>query len=214
MKKIILCNNLFMKRSLKKLSFILLLILMIILCYALKSKITKEGTSLRAGIYLEDPNGKALEIANTLVEKYDSVDFYICETYDELKNKVATTEYECGYVFPKDFNERLYNNDLNEIVDVYFSPATFLTTMTNEYVFSEIFEEYAFNRLIKYFDEKEIFDIEDIDALKDELRPTYDGYINSDDTFSFEYVDNDNKTVDNDNIMSSYVLLSDRKSVV
>lgn len=208
MNKILLCNVLFMKRSLKKLSFILLLILMVLLCYLLKNRITEEGNSLTAGIYVEVPGEKTSEITTSLIENYDSVSFYMCDSLSELKEKVATNEYECGYVFDKDFEENLKNNNLDEIVDVYYSPATFLTSMTNEYVFSEIFKEYAFNEMVAFISDKDMFHISDVNNLKDELRPSYDSYINSDDTFSFEYIDSENKTIDNSKIMSSYILLS------
>lgn len=181
---------------------------MILLCYLLKNRITDEGNSLTVGIYVEGTGEKTSEIVTSLLDNYDSVSFYMCDSLSELKEKVATKEYECGYYFNRDFEKNLRNNNLDEIVDVYFSPSTFFTAMTNEYVFSEIFKEYAFNELIEYISDKDIFYISDVDSLRNELRPSYDYYLNSDETFSYNFIDSDYKTIDNSKIMSSYILFS------
>ena len=213
MKKIILCNALFVKRGFKKISFIIILLLMPVLCYLFKSSIKTTDITIKVGIYNESSDETTANICNNLFTKYDSIVFEKCNNIKELNDKVASGEYECGYVFRADFSEKLNSNDLNKIVDIYTSPSTLTDSLTNEYVFSEIFTEYAFNQLTDYISSEKMFDINGIDeitSLKAYLRPQYDYYLNSDDTFSFEYVNAENETIDNTGLISSYVLLSIR----
>jgi ABC-2 type transport system permease protein len=208
MKNLLLCNWLFIKRGFRKISFIFLLVLLPILCYILKSTVKNEGVSLKAGIYVETDSDIANQITHNLIYNYESVSFEYCNTLDELKNNVTTNVYECGYVIKSDFEEKLAKNDLDDIVDVYTSPSTFMAALTNEYVFSEIFKEYAINELAEFIANQDIFSITNILQLTDELRPIYNSYLESDKTFTFEYINADNEVIDNTNLSSSYVLLS------
>lgn len=210
MKKLLLCNWLFMKRGFKKISFMLILVALPILCYFLKSTVKEEGISLKAGIYIESESELTGQIKEHLIHNYESVSFEECATLSELKDKVASNTYECGYVFDKDFEEKLSQNNLDKIVTLYSSPSTFMASLANEYVFSEIFQKYAVNELVEYISSQDIFTIKDMAALSNELHTMYEGYLNSDDTFTFRYITADNETIDNTSLLSSYVLFSVR----
>lgn len=208
MRKILLCNLLFIKRSFKKLSFLFLLIALPILCYFLKSTVKEEGISLRAGIYIEKKGEITNEIKDNLIHQYESVSFEECATLSELKEKVASNTYECGYVLKGDFEEKLTVNDLNNIVELYTSTSTFMSPLSNEYIFSEIFKKYAVNELIEYIASQDNFTITDITQFHTDLRKTYEGYLGGDETFTFQYMNADNETIDHTELLSSYVLIS------
>ena len=145
-----------------------------VLCYLFKSSIKTTDITIKVGIYNESSDETTANICNNLFTKYDSIVFEKCNNIKELNDKVASGEYECGYVFRADFSEKLNSNDLNKIVDIYTSPSTLTDSLTNEYVFSEIFTEYAFNQLTDYISSEKMFDINGIDeitSLKAYLRP-------------------------------------------
>lgn len=210
MKKLILCNYLFIKRCLKRTSFIILLLLIPILCMVFKTNIEDTKISIKTGLYIESEDNLTNKICNNLKNNYESVTFERCSSLDELTSRVASGDYECGYVFNSDFSEKVYKNKTNNLVTVYKSPGTLTDAITDEYVFSEVFAEYGFNELAEFISSQKIFTINDIDALRSTLRPEYDYYMAGNDTFSFEYINADNEAIDNSSLLSSYVLLSVR----
>lgn len=208
MQKILLCNRLFIKRGFKKISFIFILITLPILCYFLSSTIKNEKTSIKVGIYSECNDELADKIIDNLINEYESVSFIECSSVAQLKAKVTSGSFECGYVLPEDFTEKLAYNDLNNIVELYTSPGTFLSSLSNEYIFSEIFKEYVINELAEYISAQDIFTITDATHLNQILRTMYEEYLESGETFSFRYINADNQIIDNTELLSSYFLLS------
>lgn len=208
MKRLLTCNLLFIKRCLKKLSFILLLLAIPVLCLLLKNT-TKEGaSSITAGIYLEKESPLALQISNNLISKYDSVNFELCKDKEALMNRIINGTYECGYVFSEDFDEKLLNRKTKKIVEVYVSPKTLTSALTNEYVFSELYVEYAFYELSDYIKTDNAFTDKDLSDINNTLRPIYDDYVNGDETFSFRYINPKEGRVEDTALFSSYLLLS------
>lgn len=208
MKKLILCNCLLIKRCFKKFSFILILLAIPVLCILLKDSTKENSSSITAGIYLEEDSPIAQTIANNLITKYDSVRFELCPDLDTLKKRVINGTYESGYVFSKDFDEKLQKSKTKNLVKLYISPDTLTFPLTNEYIFSELFTEYAFQELVSYIKEDEAFKKIDLSDLEDTLRPIYDDYLNGDETFSFEYINPKEGKIDSTQLFRSYLLLS------
>lgn len=208
MQKILLCNGLYIKRSFKKISFIFLLITLPIFCCFLNSVVKNESTSVKVGIYSESKSEMADKLIYNLMSKYESVSFTQCSSVSQLKDKVISGDFECGYVIPDDFAEKIACNDLNNIIELYTSPGTFLASLSNEYIFSEIFKEYAVNELTEYIAAQDIFTISDVSRLNQELRTMYEDYLNSSEIFSFRYINGENEIIDNTDLLSSYFLLS------
>lgn len=208
MKRLLICNCLFIKRCLKRLSFIILLLAIPVLCLLLKNFTDKGSSSITAGIYLEQESTLALQIAENLVNNYESVHFEICPDKETLKKRVINGTYECGYVFSKDFDKKLLNKTTKKIVEVYISPDTLTAALTNEYVFSELFTEYAFSELVDFIKNENIFKNKDMSELSRTLRPIYDGYLYGDDTFSFEYIKPNDGSQDGTELFTSYLMLS------
>ncbi len=208
MKRLLTCNLLFIKRCFKKLSFLLLLLAIPVLCLLLKNTAKDSSSSITAGIYLEKESPLALQISNNLVSKYDSVRFELCKDKEMLMNRVINGTYECGYVFSEDFDEKLLNKKTKKILEVYVSPKTLTSALTNEYVFSELFVEYAFHELVDYIKTDNIFKNKDLSDINNTLRPIYDDYVNGDETFSFRYINPKEGSVEDTSLFTSYLLLS------
>lgn len=208
MKKLLLCNLLFIKRCLRKLSFIILLLAIPILCLMLRNSSKDKSASITAGLYLEQESPLALQISDNLINKYKSVKFERCPNKETLIKRVTNGTYETGYVFSLDFDEKLINKKTKNIVKVYVSPNTLTAALTNEYVFSELFTEYAFFELVDYIKTDKVFKDKDLSNLSSTLRPIYDNYINGDETFSFKYISPEDGDIDDGSLFHSYLMLS------
>ena len=211
MKQLLICNLLFIKRNLKKFSFILLLISIPLLCYLLNlSTKGKAPNSLKVGLYLMDNSGSAKEIADNLTQNYESVHFELCDDLSVLKRKVVAGTYECGYVFTKDFNEKLAKAKCKHLVTIYASPSTIASGITSEYLFSEFFKDYAYNKMSDYLLSDGKASPEKTGYSLDELKNNYNYYLNSDETFSFRYVNPSKGEIDTSILLSSFTLASVR----
>lgn len=208
MKKLLICNVLFIKRCFRKLSFIILLLSIPVLCLLLSNTARDNSSSITAGLYLEAESPLALQIADNLVSKYDSVKFELCPSKKALIKRVTNGTYESGYVFSADFDEKLLNKETKKIVEVYTSPSTLTAALTNEYVFSELFTEYAFSELADYIKNDTVFEDKDLSGLSSTIRPIYDDYLNGTETFSFKYIQPEEGDIDETTLFHSYLLLS------
>ncbi len=211
MRQLLLCHFLFLKRSLKKKTFFILLISIPILCHLLNLSLKGDSpTSLRVGLYLEDNSGSAKEIANQLVSNYDSVDFEICDDLTTLKRNVVSHTYECGYVFQKDFNRKLEQADCKHMITIYASPSTIASGITSEYLFSEVFEKYAYNKMLNYLEHDGIASPESQNYSIDSIEKEYRSFLTSDETFSFRYVNPSKGEIDTSVLRASFTLSSVR----
>lgn len=209
MKRLLLYHFLLIKRAFKKLSFLLLLILIPILSILYKNNVIKNSSpNITAGVFLENDSAYANTIIDRITNQFGSVRFEKCSDVETLKKRVVMGKYECGYVFCADFDERLARSDLQDLITVYTSPATMTVALSNEYVYSEIFREYVFNRLVDYVKKDVVFAGKDMSHIEDELKPVYDGYIASDATFSFEFLDSETAVTDNSQLYTSFSLSS------
>lgn len=208
MKKLLLCNFFFIKRCFKKISFLILLFSIPILCIIFKNFSANSSSTIKSGIYIEQDSTEAQNLVQNLLTNYESIDFEICNDIDTLEKKVANNTYEAGYVISKDFEEKINTLNLNNLITVYTSPSSLCYTITNEYVFSEIFKMYAIKELSAYIKNDEVFENDDMSGLDTQLIPIYEEYLSRDSTFSFEYITSDNSTTANLNLFNSYLLMS------
>lgn len=208
MKQLILCNWLFMKRSLKKFSFLGLIFLLPLLSYLFKYTVDRSEISVNVGIVMNDDSKVAKQIEKNLKTKYKSIHFYTCNSIDELKKNVANQNYKCGYVFNRNFSDKLKNRDLNGIVDLYKSPGALIPALSNEYIFSEIFAEYAYQELHYFLVEQKDFKMLDTQEFRDNLRKNYSSYLDSDDVFAFKFIDYNGDYLKDTSLIKSYLLFS------
>src|SRR5574344_857415 len=208
MRQLLYCNLLFIKRSIKKISFIALLILLPILSFLLKHSIEDSDISIHVGIVVNDNSEMAKTIENNLLHNFKSVQFHKCNSVSDLKRKVANQTYECGYVFEQGFSDKIEKGNLNNIVELYKSPGTMINALSNEYVYSEIFSEYAYQELSNYLEKQKDFKYQESPDFHLKLRENYNNYLSSDDVFEFEFVDFDGNKLDNTNLLKSYLVLS------
>ncbi|MBQ3665182.1 MAG: hypothetical protein II919_03660 [Lachnospiraceae bacterium] len=209
MKKLFLFHYLLLKRSFKKVSFIILLLCIPVLCYLLKDNfVNGRRSTIYIGVCLDENNELAKKIFDSVETEFDSFEFVLCKDADTLQRKVIKGTYDCGYVFDEHFDEKFYSNDMSKLLTCYVSPSSTASAIANEYIFSEIFNEHAFQIMINYIKDDEVFKDQDLSNIEEELRPIYDDYLYGEDTFAFEYISSDHTVLSNDSIFHSFTLSS------
>lgn len=203
-----ICIRLFIKRLLKKGSFILILCLLPTLSLGLKYLLNDTKISIRIGLYNEDNGSSASYIIDRLTMNAEGISFIEFSSKDEMLDSIRTRSYECGFVFPENFSDLLSDGQTNTLANLYVSPGTAAASIAAEYVFSEIFALYAFEELIDFIDTRTYFSFSsgEIAAFSIRLQPVYHEYLHGDDTFSFEYVTSNNSIKDTSVILPAYIL--------
>lgn len=205
MNKIILWLFLLIKRQLKSKAFTLFLIA-IPLCIFIITHIPKAlDTSVpRIGIVLLDTDEISVKAAETLIQNSSVLGFYLCNSTEELYDNIKSGDTECGYVFPKDFTRKLDTRTYSETITVISNSSNFVSSISNEVVFSAIFREYGKNIAMNYVNTTSIFSSMKADALK-MTAEKYDKYIDGAATFHINYntLSNDGETENLNDIKST-----------
>ncbi|MCI8668865.1 MAG: ABC transporter permease [Lachnospiraceae bacterium] len=203
-----ICLRLFIKRLLNKISFILILCLLPVLSLGLKYLLKDAAITIRAGLYSEDTGPFAEYIIQQLSKNSEGITFREFSSKDEMLDSVRTRTYECGFVFSEDFSLRLSEGDTAETVGLYVSPGTAAGSIAAEYVYSEIFTLYAFEEFMDFIGTRTYlsFSPKELSSLRDRLQPAYTEYLNSDETFSFEYKTPAGSVKDTSVMLPDYIL--------
>lgn len=205
------CTLLFIKRGFKKISLIALLISMPLLSYYFKSTVNSGEPAVYAGLYVASDDETCERIKENLLKDFGSVSFVLYSSEEKLKQDVISEKLECGYTIPEDFTDRLRTNNFQRIIISYSNPSSFLLPLTNEYIFSEVFTEYAFYELTRFIANEPRFDLdeEDLPKLMEELRPVFEKNLEDDSLFYFEYINPDKEEpVEESGLFTSYVMFS------
>ena len=178
------------KRILKEPVFYLLLLCMIGSCLLLSRFSSVDNETVRVGIYLEDSTaypGEYASIRTLFTEYQGTFSFCLEPSVEALQQQVIMNEYECGYVIPSDLFESLANKQMRNLVDLYVNQNTTLSLLSNEVVFSILFDEYAFQILRNYLAQDPLLAAEDPDEIDSSARELYLSYLSGESTFNFDY---------------------------
>ncbi|MBS6951959.1 MAG: hypothetical protein KH230_01865 [Enterocloster asparagiformis] len=188
------------KRYLRRLSFLLILLLFPFGAMAFKQVEAQEHNKVRIAVYAEDRDEDSLgqELARRLLEYGEEsgqngmFEFYLCDTALAVREEVAARRAECGYVIYEGLRERLDNRDIKRCIGVYSSPSTVVDRMSTETVFSLLIEMYDRILLEQYVAEGEAF--AGLDAKEgarelaaQEAGRLYQMFLDNQSTFHFEY---------------------------
>lgn len=203
-----ICLRLFIKRLLNKVSFILILCLLPVFSLGLKYLLKDASITIRAGLYNEDTGSSAEHIIQRLSKNPEGITFREFSSKDEMLDSIRTRKYECGFVFSEDFSRRLSEGNTAETVELYVSPGTAAGSIAAEYVYSEIFTLYAFEEFMDFIGSRTYlsFSPREFSSLRERLQPVYTEYLNSDETFSFEYKTPTGTVKDTSVMLPDYIL--------
>lgn len=173
------------KRQLKKPALRLILFLIPCFAFFMSHMAAKPDTGLSIALYAKEDDTFTQSLITKLTSEYNGMfTFYSLENKEAAYEDVATGRAECGYVFEK---ELLLNMDLgikHHLVDVIVSPDSMLQSVTNEIVYSALFEQYSLHMLQNYFVEN----LPQIPVGSEMIASIYNDYLHDGSTFSFTYV--------------------------
>lgn len=185
MKQFFIWFLLFLKRLFQKPSFFIICLLIPATGFLLGSLSRQEDSGVRIAVFNEDSPLSNM-LTEHLLQKEGILQFYLCETEEELYQAVSSKKAECGYIFRADLEKRLNEKDTKRSIPCIKSPSSVLYKFANEVVFSELISSYGKNIVMAFGTESGFFTEitpEELNAVGE----SFSYYIENGGTFSFEY---------------------------
>lgn len=197
-----------MKRLLNKVSFILILCILPFLALGLKSLLNDTNISIRIGLYNEDSGESASLVIERLNANIKGISFTEFSSKDDMLQSIRSKRYDCGFIFPENFSDNVTARKTKNLINLYISPGTTMGSIASEYVFAEVYTLYAFEELVHFIDSRNYFsfDSDELSAINAKLSPIYQKYLYGDETFSFEYITQNNSIDGISDMLPEYIL--------
>ena len=127
---------------------------------------------IRIPLYCAQPDALTRAAMEELIHSDDGLyRFYESPSQDYLREDVSSRKAECGYVFPDRLEERLQLGE-PELITVYTSSSTVLSSIVNEAVYNAVFHSYAKTMLTGYILSGDVIP-EDADAVRQAVEEQY-----------------------------------------
>lgn len=186
------------KRCCRRLSFVLILLLLPLLCLALGSSGGEEPSTLQIAVFaVGDQEGRlGGRLVNHLTEpegKEGMFRFYLCDNEQQLKDEVASRRAECGFVIGENLEEKLNQKDYKRSISIYSAPSTVTASLAGEVVVAAMIQLYNKDLFVDYVLQNEIFElVEPADSyerkgIAQEASQLYDKWSTNESTFRFTY---------------------------
>lgn len=192
------------KRYGKRISFLLILLLLPFGMAVLGAMEKDKPQEIRIAVYVQEGQEEELggQLAKSLSRR-NSEDgmfhFYLCENEQQLRDDVVSRRAECGYVVERDLESKLDHKDCKRCITVYSAPSTVTAKLSTEVVFSVMMELYDRNLLVDYVEKGELFETVGEPGSAERIKAAekagdlYDSWIDSGKTFHFEYASPDSQ---------------------
>ncbi len=172
--------GIFIKRTLCRPFTILLLLLIPASAVVLRLLPDKEmSVSIKTGILIEQPDSYTDALINILGEEKNEFVFVLCDSKEEITDKVATGVLDCGFIIPNGVYDIFADNDTEKKITMYVSPAStfqyvsleklygsllkvYAPVMTNDYItdtYDTSYEEYVKKHFEEYMENDSVFSI-------------------------------------------------------
>ena len=207
MKKIVLWFFLLLKRQLKNIVLLIFLI-GLPLCAFIITHIPKalDSSAPRVGIVLLDRDSTSVSTANSLISDTSVLEFYTCDSADELYQSIENGDTDCGYVISKDLTKQLDSKSYQGCITLIKNSSDFISSLSNEILFSALFRVYGKNIATNYINGSSLFSSINTSAIK-MTNEKYDYYVNGAATFHIDF-----NTLSNDGDTNSLSAIEVEKS--
>ena len=196
MKRMFIWLKMLFKRQMKKISIYMILLFMVGCAFFIRHIAVNFQVNINIGVMNQDiqetdETGQdkrvAERILNLMKEQKGLVKFTEYTDEEELRNDVRTSKVYAGYIFQKDFWEKIKDRKLKDAVLVIATEDSIVPKLVNELVFSYIMQEYSYDLLLYDTYETGYFEKEDQDQVAEDLRKYYEEYSSNGSTFSLLY---------------------------
>ena len=186
------------KRYGKRLSFLLILLLLPAGMAVLGAFEHNKTQEIRIAVYVQGNQEGELgaRLAQSLIDRSPQdgmFRFYLSRDEQQLRDDVVSRRAECGYVIGENLEDRLNRKDYKRCITVYSSPSTVAAKLSTEVVFSVMMELYDRDLFIDYVQSGELFgtvgetNSPERETAALEAGELYDKWLESGATFHFEY---------------------------
>ncbi len=196
MKKVLTWFYLSCKRYLKRLSFLVILLLFPLGSLAFQKAEQANGQEIRIAVFAE--NHQENKLGSRLAQALEAYGgsggmfrFYLSGSQEQVKADVASRRAECGYVIYDELEKKLDTKKFKRCIAVVTAPSTVAAQLSTETVFSVLMENYDRMLLTEYVAEDQLFEPLDLQDRRtgaaEEAGKLYDEYQDNGSTFSFDY---------------------------
>lgn len=197
------------KRYLHRVSFLVILLLLPVGAFFIRSMEKREGTEIRIAVCVEqdilsEEDGRQVmqqgqapleqELLSDLLSREGTggmFRFYLCDSEDDVKEEVASRRAECGYVIASGLQEKLDASKYKRCIRVYSAPSTVTAELSSEVVFAALIRRYDRELFLQYVETGEAFapisSQMQTAALREESSALYDAWMKDGGTFRFVY---------------------------
>ena len=154
-KKALIWIILLTKRYLKKPLFLITILSIPLLSFALKNMSGEDERIMRVAIYEEEAGANPLAdkvVKAILTRESGAISFYKVDSPEDLKREVQNGNAICGYRFPADFEKHLTNYIKKDIDDLPYKNAVIQCTLiedrnfihlAHEIIFSSVYDDFS-----------------------------------------------------------------------
>lgn len=193
------------KRLLKKIGFMIILILIPIFAFIFHYFVEQDnGGLMRIALAMEDTED---EVAKKLLERVNQpsqvFDFTVCDSEEEAKKQVAGAKAEAAWVFVDDMDSRMQEIATGKdraIVKVYESEENTLLTISREKIFSVLYPEIAYYIYEDYITNQILADEE---ISEERLQEGYEVIGEEDSFIEFSFLDSNQEAIEDTNYLTS-----------
>jgi ABC-2 type transport system permease protein len=206
---------LFSKKYAKSIPLLIVLVIFVGSLFLLNGSQKSEKT-VTAGIYANKDSYVTDSLVDKMNSDFSSVKFVKYDSTKKMKDDIRSSKIQCGFAFTDNMLEKLHEANLKDTIDIYTTKNNILVYLVKEYLFSEVYSEYAINELTNMLAKDEAFEIKttkDKEELRELVKTKFYEYMNSSETFTVVFENEDKSTVDAGFILSSYLLISIRGMV-
>lgn len=180
------------KRYMHRPSFLVILLLLPLGTFFIRSSEEEEPVELRIAICAEKepfpetdiPLEQRVVASLTGEKDFEGLFlFYECENEQQVKDEVASRRAECGYVIGAGLKKRLDERNFKRIIRVYSAPSTVAARLSTEPVFAAMIELYDRELFLQYVEEKQ----QTAGPGREAVGELYDKWKENGSTFHFEY---------------------------
>ena len=143
-------------------------------------------------LYVQDSDETADKIIKNLCKLDGVVRYYSVDDSSRFYNEVKSGNADFGYSIKDGLTERLDNKSYRGAIRLVTDDSSYITSISNEIVFKELFRVYALNIAVNYVESKKEFDDMRQQAVA-RVTERYESYSSDDDIsyFRFEVADGD-----------------------
>lgn len=174
------------KRQLMNVFFVLILLLIPISALGINYLSKNLEASITIGVADNDNTEISEHFVNTLTTKKGIVSIIKYDDTTSMEKDILENKLQCGYVVSDGFEEKIFSNSNEKLLEVYTTPNNTFCVLSNEIMFADIFKELGYYTLLNDLEKTNIFS-NITDTEYNSLKETYNTYLSGGKTFNFNF---------------------------